>query len=545
MNESDQMRLQVRKNWIVPAVLALLFTVLVGLVASRHEMWRDEMQPWLLARDSATPLALLHNIRYEIHPGLWYLLLWPLAQLSANPVWMQALHVLIAGGSAFLLFRFSPFSWPVKVLMILGYYFTYEWAGIARNYALTVLLLFGFCALFAERWRRFPLLGLLLLLLCHTNIHALLIVGVLVGWLSVEFTAAFVKRRDEARRYLGRFLGGLAIAVLGMVTGILQTKPPADAWFSPKWRFTPTANAITAAAGTIANAYLPVPPERLVFWNTNRFALPPAKGSRGFWIPPEACRLFAVAVLLIGSLFFLKRPWVIVPYLAGSGALLLFFSLEYIGFWRHHGMLWLLFVALLWLSFHYRPWTARSSRVERLTSFWDRHRMKALLPLLAIHVWGAWVAVKVDWTEPFTQATAAADWLTKRFPDRSGVFFVGYGSEKAVPVVAAMELDRCYYPDRDAFGSYILSDHRRMEKVYDVFLQRVARVAAREGKDAVLVLSLRLPEIGWKMGVTDLHHLEGATVIEEQYHLYYWPREQALPWAAGPGATAKSGDQDL
>ena len=171
---------QARACRALPYALAALFTAFVGVVTSRHEMWRDEIQAWLIARDSTGPWALLHNLKYEGHPGLWHLLLWPFARLSPNPVWMQILHVAIAGASALLLFRFAPFPWVVKIPLMLGYYFVYEWAVIARNYGVSVLILFAFCALYAQRWRRFPMLGVLLFLLCHTNVYGVLIAGALL-----------------------------------------------------------------------------------------------------------------------------------------------------------------------------------------------------------------------------------------------------------------------------------------------------------------------------------------------------------------------------
>ena len=51
---------------------ALLVTAVFGAAAlfalTQHEMWRDELQAWLLARDSATPLDLMRNLKYEGHP---------------------------------------------------------------------------------------------------------------------------------------------------------------------------------------------------------------------------------------------------------------------------------------------------------------------------------------------------------------------------------------------------------------------------------------------------------------------------------------------
>ena len=47
-----------RWRFAVPAVG--LYTALLLLVTWRHEMWRDELQAWLIARDSATLQVLFH-----------------------------------------------------------------------------------------------------------------------------------------------------------------------------------------------------------------------------------------------------------------------------------------------------------------------------------------------------------------------------------------------------------------------------------------------------------------------------------------------------
>lgn len=64
--------------------LALTFTYfLVGLFAAfHHEMWRDEIQAWLLARDSTGVFDLLRHMKYEGHPALWHLLLIPITRLT-------------------------------------------------------------------------------------------------------------------------------------------------------------------------------------------------------------------------------------------------------------------------------------------------------------------------------------------------------------------------------------------------------------------------------------------------------------------------------
>jgi hypothetical protein len=45
-----------------------LFAILLALVTSRHEMYVDEGQAWLIARDSQNLLEAFQHLRYEGHP---------------------------------------------------------------------------------------------------------------------------------------------------------------------------------------------------------------------------------------------------------------------------------------------------------------------------------------------------------------------------------------------------------------------------------------------------------------------------------------------
>jgi len=512
-----------RVNAALPYALALAVTALVACVTRRHEMWRDELQAWLLARDSATPVQLLHNMRYEGHPGLWHLLLWPLAHLSPNPVLMQGLHVALAGLSALLVFRWSPFSWGVKILLVLGYFFAYEYAVIARNYAISVTLLLTVCALFKQRWRRFPAIATALLLLCHTNIFALLLVGVLAVTLPIEFAVAYAGRYRQAEHCLGRFLVGMVLILGGLYTGIKQITPPPDSGFASGWRWQWRDGAADRVGEFVTRAYLPVPVNQLTFWNTNRFLDKPADGTDAPLIPRTNRFACGLVLLALGSLLFLKRPWLLVPYWLGNLTLLTFYHVKYQAGIRHVGFLFLWFVALLWMSFDYRPWTIPLRWADRLPAFWDRHRMKVLLPLLALHVWGAVIAITVDWVEPFSQAKAAAQWLRSEYPDLARFVVVGDNSGTAISVVGYLELPRIYYPDRAEFGSYCIWDQQRLRNTGRRLDQQVDELVKKTGQDAILILDHE-----FKNGkATLLHQFQGGIRDDEHYWIYLWPETKS------------------
>ena len=222
--------------------LTFLFLAVGAFTASHHEMWRDEIQAWLLARDSTSVFNLFANLKYEGHPGLWHLCLMPLSRISHSPVMMQMFHLLITGITVYLFVRYAPFNWFQKLLFCFGYFVLYEYAIVARNYALGMLLITAFCVLFKERYKRFIWVGCVLFLLAHTSVHAL-IVAIAIGIaLCCEyfFGGRFLKslsQEVEAIEDKRPIWIGFALIGVGILTAVLQLNPPPDTGFAVAWNF--------------------------------------------------------------------------------------------------------------------------------------------------------------------------------------------------------------------------------------------------------------------------------------------------------------------
>jgi len=112
-------------------VITAVFFVIALIGILNHEMWRDEFEPWLIARNANSFIQLYENWRYEGHPLLWYLLLYILTRISTNPVLMQLLHISFATASVYLFSRFNGFSILQKTLFAFGYYSIYEYSVIS------------------------------------------------------------------------------------------------------------------------------------------------------------------------------------------------------------------------------------------------------------------------------------------------------------------------------------------------------------------------------------------------------------------------------
>ena len=492
----------------VPYAATAAYAAGLWAVMSRHEMWRDEIQAWLLARDSTTPWALLHNMRYEGHPGLWHLLLWGPAHLTADPVAMQMVHAVIATASVLLLLRFAPFNLITRLLLAGGYFMAYEWGVVSRNYAISVLLLFAVAALHRRRWVWFPAQAALLFALCHTNIHSILLVLVLAPTLAIEYAVAYAGRYHDAPRVLPRVLAGFLIIACGLVSGIRQTSPPDDTGFAPGWNWKWSQGQARQTACSVFNAALPLPPDNVNFWTNNSVTQK---------VPPESLIPWALLILAIGCLFFAAQPWPIVPYLAGSAVLLVFFYVKYPGTYRHHGFLFLNFVVLLWMTWDYQrlrlPWRWADLPV----GYGYRFRDVLLWPLLIVHIAGTCVAVKQDWKAPFSNGKAAAAWLHGKYGDGSGHVLIGDSCLEASTVVGYAPFDRVFYASRNDYGSYVIWDNKW--RGVGNLPNAIKRFRANGTNDLVLILSGPAPSMPGVKLVQSAAFTE-PSIAHEQYYLY-------------------------
>ncbi|HEY2775199.1 MAG TPA: hypothetical protein VGK20_14220 [Candidatus Binatia bacterium] len=518
---------------LLPWLLGAVYAALLAAAVSRHEMWRDEIQAWLIARDSSSFRDLVHAMRYEGHPPLWHLLLWPIAHVTWNPAWMQVLHVAIASASALLLLRFSPFSWLQKILLLAGYFFAFEWAVIARNYAPVVCCVFAACSLWPSRWQRPVLLSVPLVLMSLSHAEGLLIALAMLAVLALELVwprrgatpgdDTVAETAGAARAGAGRIVAAAAIAAAGIATSIVLMRPDHDAGFAHPAYLAWTNESAPLLAHAVISGYLPVPRDDLHFWNTNALwpklregQTPPA------YAMPAAHAAIASAVLLLATLVLATRPWTLVMFAAGTASQLAFFHAIYFGSVRHHGFLFLVFVTALWMSFHERRLTSGNARVEAALQWWDRRRTAVVAGLLVVHVYAAWMALSTDWNAPFSQAKATAEWIDSYFPDRAPFVFVGDYSPAASAVLGYLQQDRMYYPDREEFGSYVLFDTRRQIHDRPKLETQVKDLIQSQQRDAVLVLSHGLgPRQGFLSPPRALVHLGNAVESDEQYSVYW------------------------
>lgn len=474
-------KVQERPTRIADTVCNVLFVLLlvVNVIRTlRHAMWRDELQSFMLALYSSSPLSLLQKLKYEGHPGLWHLLLWMVTRVTSNPMWMQVLHIALAIGVWILIYRWSPFSKLEKILLLLSYFLFWEYFIISRNYVLIALMAFAFVALRERRPRFDFILWLLLGLLANAHIFGAIWSVALAAVLSIEA----VRRRSVP-------IAGPVAYVILLVIAIGTIIKPAD--------FGPLAHNVQFNSSYL-NANLNVPlgpfvplqldsireafafitqPEAASipeFWNSNSTADFVALTHADTDHPVRLALVFAIPIVLC---------WLITR----DPLLVLEFALLYLGivlfenrFFRYgdgarlHGIIFLALIA--------SAWGARSRHSPAISS------VCLLGTLLIVNACGGVLTLASE-LRPFSEGYYAAAWI--RSNDFADTFLVG-SRDAQISTVAGYLGRPIYYLECECRGTFIVWNRKRQSLLSpQEFGDRLTRAIALAPQRNAILISYR------------------------------------------------------
>ena len=505
--------------------LTVLFLAVGAFTASHHEMWRDEIQAWLLARDSTSIFNLFAHLKYEGHPGLWHLCLMPLSRISPSPVMMQMLHLLITGVTVYLFVRYAPFNWFQKLLFCFGYFVLYEYAIVARNYALGLLLITVFCVLFKERYKRFIWVGCVLFLLAHTSVHAL-IVAIAIGialCCEYGFGGRFLKPLNQDLTAIENkkpIWIGFALIGVGVITAVLQLNPPSDTGFAVAWHFNYDLKRVNNIVKLISRAYLPITSPALGFWGSN--LLTTYAFFQAIQVP------LCYFLMLLSVLLFFKRPTALLTYLISTFGLLAFFYVKYHGSIRHHGFLFLAFLMCYWiyqdsptLNFGKTEQEDTNSVVNRVLNITGTVLVTVLL---ICHAIGGVTAVRMEHRHIFSYGKLTAEYI--RSQGMQDLPMVGESDFAASTVVGYLEKpQQIYYPRGSRLGSFVRWDAARTHAAPNEFVIEAAKTLSVEKNKEVLIILNRAigTELREQHNLSFIVKFTGSTVGDEGFYLYLMP----------------------
>ena len=499
--------------------LTFLFLGISAFTAIHHEMWRDEIQAWLLARDSGSIFELFAHLKYEGHPGLWHLCLMPLTRITHSPVIMQVFHLLITGTTVYLFALYAPFNRFQKFLFCFGYFVLYEYSILARNYALGLLLIIVLCILFSARYKRFIWIGCVLFLLAHTSVHALILTIAIGFGLCCEyfcrcksinpFTPEIETTADKRLIWLGFVLIGIGIA-----TSVLQLKPPPDTGFAVEWQLTFILEELSGVIKLISHAFLPIPEFTLNFWNKHQ--LETYAFYKSIQIP--LCCL----LILCSSLFLIKRPTALLIYLTAIFGLLVFFYIKYYGSMRHHGFL---FITLLMAGWIHKDCPEINFRSKFFNELPQRLFSPFFTFILICQSIGGITAIGLEHRHVFSYGKQVAEYIQKN--EMQDMQMVGEIDYAASTIVGYLQKDQIYYVHGSRYGSFVRWNNARMpdDDIPDIQVITEANTLRTQTSQDILIIMNRAldPELIAQHNLNHLTEFIGSIVGDEGFYLYRMP----------------------
>jgi hypothetical protein len=502
---------RLRAFFTSPYTLTAIFFVLCLVRTLAHVMWRDELQAWMIARESHSLAELFYNARYEGHPALWFLMLYPLTRVSENPVLMQLLHVIGATAVVWVVARRAPFSPLLKWLFAFGYFPFFEYGVVSRTYAFGVLLFFIACAMMTGRRKDDRVaIACVLFLLCQTTAFGIMLAIALAMTYAVELivdrrAARTRPRMPRPARPLATALAAI-IVIGGIALAVWQMLPPPDN--SIVHSSVPTrapSRAVQVLAG-VWYAYIPIRMPDAARWKDI------GKGIQ-FAQAAGAIPLFVLAMLVVA-----RSPSAAFLLLCGTLGQLAFKYRFHPGATRHHGHLFILFVGAFWLRNADVIRVAPSIAARGALDWFDRRRNALVALLFVVHALAGLAAGGLDLVRPFSASKAVARYIQAQY----GSSAILVGDDDVMTSAVAGHLGReIYYPARGEFGSYIKWDSHRKKGVprLELFAQ-VKRLRATHGSDVPIVLVLTAPITKPVTGLDVVGHFDRSTRPEERYYLY-------------------------
>ena len=496
--------------WFAPTLTAV-YALVLSFALFHHEMWRDEIQAWLLARDSANVFELFRNLKYEGHPGLWYLLLMPTTRLTNSPVGMQILHLMIASTTIFIVAKYAPFSRLQKSLFAFGYFPLYEYGVISRNYALGLLFVVVTCVLLRQRWRHPLWLALVLCLMSHTSVHACIIAISVTFGLGLDYWLNRQSLEADDAVDVQRIYAGFAVVFIGILLSVLQMSPAAD---SGLWA------GVGAGGSSIGRFMMLVQqaffsPDFSIMTET----LTPSLGLEGRSLQQlygiYACGLLATIVVCY-------RHWPVAQavFLCCATGLLHFFILIHGGSLRHYGFLMIALLLLLWGGRYLTIWSNGAEEGFSMRGAGASFGGILLTGLLALHTLSGLNAVAIDIERPFSLGKRAAEYIQAE--NLVSLPMIGNHDSFVSTVVGYLRRKRAvHYVPGNREGTFIRWDIKRRSRVDEsIVLSQTQTLADQtDGKVLMILHSPLSPSLAAQREIRLLASFTGA--IGESYENFY------------------------
>ncbi|MEH1817533.1 MAG: hypothetical protein V7L31_00290 [Nostoc sp.] len=493
-----------------PWFIIIIFSVLGLIGILNHSMWRDELNPWLIVRDSKSLGNLIANIRYEGHPLLWYFSLELLRKIVDNPIIMQIFHLAITVVSVTLFCLYSPFNYQQKFLFSFGFFPFYEYLLISRNYAFSMLFIFAFCTVFSSRKTTYTYLAILLALLANSSAYGLLVAFSLSLTLLAEFCFDSEHRQmyfSQCQKY-DLFLSILVIT-FSFILSIYIITPPTDSYLhgglSNGWLIQLDIRHLLRSIGRIFGGYLLIIPQHKR------------------WLDLIICATIALFIVILTLLKLSKKPVPLFFYIIGNSIIFAFTYFRFTGMPRHFGHFYLVLIAALWLGSYYQE------SIVILNNFFVRpnsiifvqkwHHI-ALMLIFYVQFLGGISSFSRDLVVPFSASLETVQYIQKAGLDNE--FIVASRDANMAPLSGYLNRN-FYYPELQKMGSFTLFKKGRQYVEQAEILSQINFLLKNqdERKKILLILNQKLNVNRNDLKIVPIKDFERSWTSDELYYLYW------------------------
>lgn len=338
-------------------IILSLWLMIVTFTVTKHEFRRDEVRAFSLASSATSLVDLPHAIENEGHPLLWYLLLYLGNAVANTPLVLPIVSVSIAFAASAVFLILSPFQVWIRCLFIFSMP-AYEYSVMARNYGISVLLLFTAAALFRHRKRHPFFLATTLALLANTNAHSVILSSlVLALWAWEE---VFRRRIDPIYKSIRAFCLPFLIVLAGVLLCVISCMPKAP---------------------TIVTSAFQVSKEKIVYSILDA-ALYPGLTFERLTLSADTPILLSILIYLV-LLGLVSRPELLLASFGASLGFGVLFRLVYPGGYRHQGLFLAFILFLYWLFVESK---ARGGAISKNGRFFYRLGMGTIAVLLVFNL---------------------------------------------------------------------------------------------------------------------------------------------------------------
>lgn len=507
-----------------PNCLILIFFILSFIGILNHEMWRDETQAWLIARDASSLTDLYENLKFEGHPGLWHLCLFIITKFTHNPFAMQFFHILISTAIVYIFVKLSPFNILQKTLFTFSYFPLFEYNLISRNYNLGLLLIFLFCYLFTRKNRNYICLFSVLALLANTNIYGLIICFCLSATLIIDIFRIYRNNKNElSHKQINYVSIGLLILILGIGLCIFQLLPLAiqgtayniqqntdKAVLSQFDYILIKLKDLAYVLRGIWYSYIPIPNFfQFHFWGYNIADI------SNYLTLLVSC--FSLLLIVFSVSIFIEKPVVLFLYLSATLGIILFSWLKFLGTLRHHGHLFIIFLACIWISNFFRKSYDIPKRFQKVTRYLKKNQTKIITIILLIQMFSGLYAYSMDLIYPFSKSKATAEFIQQQ--GLSEGFILGNKDAIVSPISAYID-KKIFYLEYERFGSFFQNPQKKIIKNQSELIDRINKIVTDNSKNNVLILSYPLNIKSNRLNITFIRKFSNSIVAEEKYYIY-------------------------